>query len=418
MIVDYLQLMTSGTTVENRVQEVSQISRSLKVLARDLEVPIIALSQLSRAVEQRHDKRPILSDLRESGCLSGETRVFLPDEGVYRPIRELVGREGFRVLAVDTESWQLEPRSVTRAFATGSKPVLRLTTRLGHTIRATANHKFLAFDGWRRLDDLAPGMRISVPRVLPGPTKRTMSDPELALLGHLIGDGCTLPRHTIQYTSKDADLAETVADLARQVFGADVRPRIRRERSWFQTYLVSTARLTHGVRNPVAALAGRARGVRFALLGEARARARIRAVRRAHRRVPPPSLGHRRMHPSRSGRWLSRRPLRLDERAPDSRCAVALAATWNRLLQARRVDGKQRTAKPPAHRFGQAERRTVPGCRRGGRSTQGCRMLRASGAACEHGREHEPRHDPGGVMARDRRPGYGRGGCHNALAPP
>jgi replicative DNA helicase len=69
IIVDYLQLMTSGSTAENRVQEVSQISRALKVLARDLEVPILALSQLSRAVEQRHDKRPILSDLRESGSL-------------------------------------------------------------------------------------------------------------------------------------------------------------------------------------------------------------------------------------------------------------------------------------------------------------------------------------------------------------
>src|SRR4051794_3827957 len=69
VIIDYLQLMTSGTTVENRVQEVSQISRALKVLARDLDVPIVALSQLSRAVEQRHDKRPILSDLRESGSI-------------------------------------------------------------------------------------------------------------------------------------------------------------------------------------------------------------------------------------------------------------------------------------------------------------------------------------------------------------
>src|SRR4051794_28840387 len=69
VIVDYLQLMTSGTTAENRVQEVSQISRQLKVLARDLDVPIVALSQLSRAVEQRHDKRPILSDLRESGSI-------------------------------------------------------------------------------------------------------------------------------------------------------------------------------------------------------------------------------------------------------------------------------------------------------------------------------------------------------------
>jgi replicative DNA helicase len=69
ILVDYLQLMTSGMTAENRVQEVSQISRSLKVLARDLDVPIVAMSQLSRAVEQRHDKRPILSDLRESGSI-------------------------------------------------------------------------------------------------------------------------------------------------------------------------------------------------------------------------------------------------------------------------------------------------------------------------------------------------------------
>ncbi|MBI4171379.1 MAG: replicative DNA helicase, partial [Actinobacteria bacterium] len=255
IVVDYLQLMTSGANAENRVQEVSQISRALKVLARDLDVPIVAMSQLSRAVEQRHDKRPILSDLRESGCLTGDSRVYLPDEGVYRPIGELVGRSGFRVMAVNTETWKLEPRRVERAFATGRKPVYRLTTRLGRSIRATANHRFLAFEGWRRLDELAPGMRLALPRRLAAgdESTRTMTDAELALLGHLIGDGCTLPSHSIQYTTREPELAALVADLAEEVFGDTVAPRVQAERSWYQVYLAASGRLTHGVRNPVSA---------------------------------------------------------------------------------------------------------------------------------------------------------------------
>jgi replicative DNA helicase len=95
-------------------------------------------------------------------------------------------------------------------------------------------------------------MRIALPRTLSGPAEETMGDEELALLGHLIGDGCTLPTHAIQSTSKDPDLAETVADLARDVFGDRIRPRVRPERNWFQTYLPAARPLTHGVRNPVA----------------------------------------------------------------------------------------------------------------------------------------------------------------------
>lgn len=179
IIVDYLQLMQAtigGKRNENRVQEISEISRSLKSLARELNVPVLALAQLSRAVESRQSKVPQLSDLRESGCLAGETPVYLPDLGVYKPIAQLVGQSGFQVLALNTGTWQLEPCQVNRAFATGYKAVYRMTTRLGRVIRATANHQFLTIQGWQRLDTLSPGMHIALPRRLPDPAQSTMTE--------------------------------------------------------------------------------------------------------------------------------------------------------------------------------------------------------------------------------------------------
>jgi replicative DNA helicase len=82
VIVDYLQLMGGDTRNDNRVQEVSYISRNLKVLARELGVPVLAAAQLSRAVEQRTDKRPVLSDLRESGSLEQDADIVM---FIYRP---------------------------------------------------------------------------------------------------------------------------------------------------------------------------------------------------------------------------------------------------------------------------------------------------------------------------------------------
>lgn len=168
VVVDYLQLMRPSTQAENRVQEISQISRGLKALAKELEVPIIALSQLSRAVEQRGGSgRPQLSDLRDSGCLTADARVLRADTGAEVTMGDLLasGERNIPVWTVD-ESYRLVEGNMTHVFPSGVKEVFEMTLASGRSIKASANHPFLTLDGWRRLDQLVLGSPLATVRPL------------------------------------------------------------------------------------------------------------------------------------------------------------------------------------------------------------------------------------------------------------
>lgn len=167
LIVDYLQLLSgSGTnrTSENRQNEISEISRMLKNLARELNVPIICLSQLSRKVEERQGHRPMMSDLRESGCLTGNTLIKDAQTGELYSIKALAEREQQTPISVYAinDKLQLGKHLMTRVFYSGKKKVYQLTTKTGRSIKASANHPFLKLNQWTPLEQLNSGDKIAL----------------------------------------------------------------------------------------------------------------------------------------------------------------------------------------------------------------------------------------------------------------
>ncbi|MGP4109693.1 replicative DNA helicase [Streptomyces sp. 4N509B] len=253
VVIDYLQLMQSGASrrPESRQQEVSEMSRNLKLLAKELEVPVVALSQLNRGPEQRTDKKPMVSDLRESGCVTAGTRVLRADTGAEVSIGELLrsGERDVPVWSVD-ERLRLVPRTMTHVFPSGTREVFRLRLASGREIEATANHPFLTYEGWTSLEDLAVGTRVGVPRRLDAPSRTAaFPEPEVVMLAHLLGDGCVAPRQPIHYTSNDEANLRAVEEAAEH-FG--VTPRRVRQSSWWHVYLPAPGRVGRGRRNPVA----------------------------------------------------------------------------------------------------------------------------------------------------------------------
>jgi replicative DNA helicase len=162
IIIDYLQLMSGRARAESRQVEVAEMSRNLKILARELQIPVVALSQLSRTLESRQDKRPMLSDLRESGCLTADSRVLRADTGAEVTMGSLLlsGERNIPVWSLD-ENLKMVAATMTHVFPSGTKETFALRLASGRVVEASANHPFRTLRGWTALDELEVGTRVA-----------------------------------------------------------------------------------------------------------------------------------------------------------------------------------------------------------------------------------------------------------------
>ncbi len=240
LIVDYLQLMQGRSDAESRQQEISDISRSLKGLAKELNIPVVALSQLSRNVENRKPPIPMLADLRE--CVTGDTLVVLAD-GRRMPVRDLVGTTP-DVLAI-SEKGRVIRASSDMIWRVGVRPVFMVRLASGRTLRATADHRLLGVDGWQRIKEMKVGDRVAIARELPEPPNiEVWPDRRVALLGQLIGDGSYLHQSPMRYTTSSEENSTMVAEAAREEFGANVQ-RYRGRGTWHQLLISGNGNRWH-----------------------------------------------------------------------------------------------------------------------------------------------------------------------------
>nr|AKE98933.1 replication helicase subunit [Bangia fuscopurpurea] len=154
IIIDYLQLLQDNQQSDNRSQELSLITRSLKILAREFNLPILVLSQLNRNLESRSDKRPLLSDLRESGCISKLSFIYIGFKKLANQTLFNFQYKKIKLNNFNQKTTKLFTPETAWISKTGKKPIYRITTESSKYLDLTSNHKLLTLIGWKRCDEL------------------------------------------------------------------------------------------------------------------------------------------------------------------------------------------------------------------------------------------------------------------------
>ncbi len=219
IIIDYLQMIQSYKRAENRTQEVSEIARSIKSLAKELNIPVIAISQLSRVVEATGSRRPQLSHLRE--CVTADTVVWDADAGRRLTVGDLVGQQSWpRLLSLDSTTGRLVPVQPSAVLEKGDNHVFEVRTSTGRRLKATANHPVLTPEGWKTVEELHPGSLVGAARRLPvfSPAVPSLTPERMRLLGYLIGDGSYQRHRGLSFISADPHTFEDCIDIAAREF--------------------------------------------------------------------------------------------------------------------------------------------------------------------------------------------------------
>ncbi len=255
--IDYLQLMSVDKS-QNKNLEISEITRKLKLLAKELHIPVVLLSQLNRSLEQRQNRRPVMSDLRDSGCLGGGTLILSQNQKALVTIKSLDAVEKEDIMSLKNNKGGIV--TMKKGFKTGVKQLYDIELITGHKIKATANHKFLEYENtWKRVDEITTESLLAIPLGLDveGGLGRNLY--EAKFIAMMLANGCSGDRRSTQYTSNsnDSDLCDEIMIAANKITNNQLRPFKKeticekRGTRWINVFMPSIKVPSRKYHNPI-----------------------------------------------------------------------------------------------------------------------------------------------------------------------